>query len=210
MVLCGEGGQEAQAVPKLRNTRCNGYSSIPGCNRHITHQPVSPTLSKFLFTHGAVSKHPELLQGCEETLLSEKPYRWWSKQGRRLYSERRKPGWCILKARRHPQRYHALTYGSYSTLIIILRAEIQPTQEKSVFIPYPVTLVPFSSSPKQELYHCLFFPLGATPLISLVAGTGSTCLRGQPQLPSLGCIGGRFGSTISYWLELQLLSCFRS
>lgn len=48
------------------------------------------------------------------------------------------------------------------------RAKIQTTQEKSVLIPYPVTLTPFSSSPRHESYHCLFFPLVATPLISLV------------------------------------------
>lgn len=63
-----QGSQEAQAVPEMRNNRCTGYSSIPGCKHYITYQPVYTTLSKLLFVCGTVSKHPELLQDCEETL----------------------------------------------------------------------------------------------------------------------------------------------
>lgn len=69
-----QGGQEAQAVPEMRNNRCTGYSSIPGCKHYIKHQPLYTMLSKLLFMCGAVSKHPELLQDCVETLLSEKTY----------------------------------------------------------------------------------------------------------------------------------------
>lgn len=77
-----QGSQEAQAVPEMRNNRCTGYSSIPGCKHYITYQLVYTTLSKLLFVCGTVSKHPELLHDCEETLQSEKAYRYWSKEGR--------------------------------------------------------------------------------------------------------------------------------
>lgn len=70
-----QGGREAQAVPEMRNNRCTGYSSIPGCKHCITYQAVHTALSKLLFVCGTVSKHPELLQDCEETLLSEKACR---------------------------------------------------------------------------------------------------------------------------------------
>ena len=79
-----QGGQEAQAVPEMRNNGCTDYSSIPGCKHYITYQLVYTTLSKLLFVRGTVSKHPELLQDCEETLLFEKAYRYWPKQGRSL------------------------------------------------------------------------------------------------------------------------------
>lgn len=79
-----QGGQEVQAVPEMRNNRCTGYSSIPGCKRYITYQPVYSTLSKLLFVCGTASKQPELLPGCEETLFSENAYSYWSKQSRSL------------------------------------------------------------------------------------------------------------------------------
>lgn len=69
--------------------------------------------------------------------------------------------------------FHQFTQPSPST-------EIQTTQEKSVLIPHPVTVVPFSSRPRTELYHCLFFPLVATPLISLDAWTEKHLPDGQP------------------------------